>query len=83
MHGVDYRNSPAKLSTSPNFTKARNADLTTLDPYETQTGNAGPEEAFAESAARYYGGDSTDAVRHPKLHSYWATNALNAQNPRP
>lgn len=83
MHGLDYRSTPAKLSTSLNFTKARNADLATLDPYEKQSGNAGPEEAFAESAARYYGGDSTDAIRHPKLHGYWAANPLDAKNPRP
>lgn len=83
MHGVDHTGSPNDLSTSPNFNNARNSDLGTLSPYESQPGSAGNEETWAESAARYYGGDNSDAADHPNLHNYWAGDPLNPNNPRP
>jgi type VI secretion system secreted protein VgrG len=84
MHGVDHTGGAGgDLSTSPNFTNARNADSGTLSNYENQPGSAGPEETFAESAARYYGDDPNDAASHPNLHNYWETDPLNPTNYRP
>ncbi len=73
-HGLDKNT----LSGSADFTKARTADLGTLSAYESQAGSAGPEETFAESAARHYGGDPTDAATHPNLSAYWATDPVPA-----
>jgi hypothetical protein len=70
VHGYDSTATPPR-SSSAAFSAARNADIASLGPYETQAGSAGPEETFAESAARYFGGDPTDAARHPNLHDYW------------
>lgn len=58
------------------FNRAREADAQTLSRYESQAGEAGREETYAESAARYYGGDESDAKDHPKLHSYWGSDPL-------
>lgn len=76
MHAVDKTSDDGPLSDNEDFTNARNADATTLSAYESQAGGAGREETFAESAARYYGGDSDDATNHPKLHEYWDSDPL-------
>jgi len=76
MHAVDHTGSP-NYSASPGFTTARNSDQSTLSPYESQPGVAGPEETYAESAARYYGGDPNDATSHPNLHNYWTSDPLH------
>jgi hypothetical protein len=72
-HAVDLNQgggNPAR-SSGPNFTAARAADLATLSAYESQAGNAGVEETYAESSARYFGSDANDAADHPNLHGYW------------
>jgi hypothetical protein len=76
MHGVDQGGGGANRSTDQDFNNARNADAATLDAYESQPGGAGQEETYAESAARYYGGDSSDATDHPNLNQYWASDPL-------
>ena len=50
--------------------------LATLSAYETQAGNAGEEETYAESSARFYGGDPGDAAAHPNLHKYWQDHPM-------
>jgi len=80
-HAVDHAPGGDRSATDPNFIAARNADLATLQPYETQAGTAGPEETYAESSARYHSGDPTDAASHPNLNKYWAGNPVG--NPAP
>jgi uncharacterized Zn-binding protein involved in type VI secretion len=69
-HSID-RNSNPQRSASPEYNRAMTADAATLSPYESQPGVAGQEESYAESAARYYDGDATDATKHPNLNNYW------------
>jgi hypothetical protein len=76
-HALDTEGSGAHRSDSTAFTNARNADLATLTPYQQQPGEAGREESYAESAARYYGNDPNDAANHPNLNAYWAGDPLN------
>ena len=71
FHAVDLGGGGTSVSSSADFTTARNADLATLSSYELQPGSAGEQETYAESAARYYGGDPNDATNHPNLHDYW------------
>jgi uncharacterized Zn-binding protein involved in type VI secretion len=68
-------------SASTAFNDARNSDINTLSAYETQPGAAGQEESFAESSARYFGGDASDAQTHPKLHEYWDARSTQEVQP--
>ena len=77
-HGIDHNSPAAVNSGSPNYNAAYNADKPGLSAYEQQAGTAGREESFAESAARYYGGDPNDATNHPNLNNYWAGNPYGA-----
>jgi hypothetical protein len=70
-HAVDRHARAASNSASEAFRAAYDADLATLDAYESQAGNAGREEAYAEGAARHYGGDPGDRDAHPHLHQFW------------
>lgn len=69
-HAYDHTGT-TEHSTSEEFGRARTADARTLSAYEAQAGSAGKEESYAESAARYYSGDSADSTQHPNLHEYW------------
>jgi hypothetical protein len=80
-HAVDHATGGDRSATDPNFIAARNADAAGLSPYESQGGTAGPEETYAESAARYYSHDPSDATNHPNLNNYWSTNPVG--NPAP
>jgi Anthrax toxin lethal factor, N- and C-terminal domain len=71
FHAVDLGAGGTSRSSEADFVTARTADLATLDTYEGQAGTAGQEETYAESAARYYSGDATDAATHPNLHDFW------------
>jgi hypothetical protein len=76
FHAVDLGGSGDARSIGADFNTARTADLATLSAYEQQAGNAGQQESYAESAARYYGGDANDAANHPHLNAYWAADPL-------
>ena len=65
-HSID-RGSPSP-SQSDDFTKAREADMNKLSDYEKQTGEGGPRETYAESAARHAEGKDQDT---PHLKKYW------------
>lgn len=65
-HSLD-RGSPSP-SQSEEFTKAREADMSKLPNYEKQTGEGGPRETYAESAARHAEGKDQDT---PHLKKYW------------
>ncbi len=75
-HALDGNGPGPNRSDSAEFTTARTADAAGLSRYESQPGQAGREETYAESAARYYGEDPGDAAAHPHLHDYWASNPV-------
>jgi hypothetical protein len=81
-HGVDYAQTP-HVSTGAPFTTARTPDVAALPAYETQAGNAGQEESFAESCARFYSNDPFSAESTPHLHKYWRDNPLGPPDPTP
>lgn len=74
-HSIDLAAGSGR-SSGADFNAARNKDVPGLPAYETQPGTAGQQESYAESAARYYGGDPGDAAAHPNLHKYWASQPL-------
>jgi hypothetical protein len=76
FHAVDLGHGGASRSSDADFNTARTADIGTLDSYEGAAGTAGQEETYAESAARYFGGDANDATQHPNLHQFWDTHPL-------
>jgi type VI secretion system secreted protein VgrG len=77
VHAID-QHAPASLkSTGADFVAAHAKDLAALPPYETQAGDAGLSESYAESAARYYGG-SHGAIATPALDDYWRTHVLGS-----
>lgn len=85
MHSVDHHgpNGQNISDTDQNFVNARNNDPAMMaDGYEGSANAAGAEEAYAESAARYYSGDPNDAANHPGAHNYWESDPLNP-NPAP
>lgn len=57
---------------SPEFLNARSADLSALSAYESQAGEAGLSETFAESFANVFGGNSSYSETHPNLHRFWS-----------
>lgn len=65
-------------STSADFLAAHAKDSAVLPSYERQKGKAGPSEAFAESAARIYGGSHGPLVT-PALDDYWRTHPLGGK----
>lgn len=77
MHAVDHNGGG---SNSAAFRQAQAADFNRLPRYERHA-NGGREEAYAESAARYYGGGNSR--RTPNLHRYWQRDPLNPNRPPP
>lgn len=76
MHAVDENGSGGHRSSEADFQNARNADSGNLSAYESQAGQAGREESYAESAARYYDNDPSSASNTPNLHNYWDSDPL-------
>ena len=79
-HGVDYASDPHVSAGAP-FNGARDPDKPALSAYESQPGNAGQEETFAESCARFYSNDPSSASNTPHLHKYWRDNPLGPPDP--
>jgi len=71
MHADDYVADRLR-SHNAAFVAARAADLDALSDYERREGDAGFEETYAESAARFWGGDPHMAARLPNLHAFWS-----------
>jgi hypothetical protein len=71
MHGYDLGGKGKPKHDDPAFLDARKKDLAKLGPYFTQAGEAGLQETFAESAARYYGKDPKLKDDWPNLYKYW------------
>jgi hypothetical protein len=78
FHAIDRAGGWSK---APELAKARDADAASLDAYLKQPGDAGLEEAFAESAAHYFRGDVAWGKTHPNLWSYWDTHASKIRKP--
>lgn len=70
-------------SSSKEFLAARAKDASHLGAYESQAGVAGQEETYAESAARYYGGDAGAAKNNPALTKYWQSNPAAGGGKKP
>ena len=79
-HGLDMGGGSPFLSASQTFNAARNLRLNLVTQYEMQPGEAGQQETFAESAARFFTSQD-DAM--PQLHLYWTNIAseLAAHSP--
>ena len=64
------------MSDLPTFLAAYDADKSQMTPGEDDyylNPQSGRSEAFAESFARYFGGDSTLRRDWPNMYNYWAT----------
>ena len=72
-HAINLSQDPM-LASAGEFTGARTPDLEGITAYEKQAGNAGLDETFAESSARYFSGDPASAESTPNLHKYWNKN---------
>lgn len=73
-HGLDYKS--GKPSSGADFTSVRAAAPGELSDYMSQSGQAGEEESFAESAARRFGCPPDVVPEQPRLDDYWRTNPL-------
>lgn len=83
-HSVDHTPDGDRSASDSDFADALAADSAGLPGYERQSdAAASTEEPYAESAARYYGGDPNDAADHPNLHNYWAGAPLAAEDEGP
>lgn len=71
IHGYDYA-SGRRPSNVRAFRNARDADYDALSAYEQQAGEAGREETYAESAARYFAHDVSMPTDWPALHGFWS-----------
>ena len=70
MHGHDFLKGHRILK-SDEFETAYRADFDRLGSYERQDGDAGRQEAYAESAARVFGNDTGVADAWPGLTGFW------------
>ena len=70
LHGYDYSGAHEVLS-DQRFRNARSADYAQLGAYEKQLGQAGFEETFAETGARYASENGALAEDWPNLFGYW------------
>jgi len=70
LHGYDYSGGHAVLR-NPSFQNARTADYAKLDVYEKQDGQAGLEETFAESGARFIAEPQQLQGDWSHLFAYW------------
>lgn len=79
MHADDYA-ADRRRCRNPGFVAARNIELARvpiqLTDYEKRNDQAGHEETYAETAARYFGGDPSFAVTLPHLHQFWSRASL-------
>lgn len=77
-HALDYRG--GKPSDSAEFQRAYEADRAAMPPYLQQPGNAGREEAYAETLALYLQDPAECRRRYPNLSRYWDTTLNGGQS---
>ncbi len=77
-HGFDFSGGTPNKNSNAGFRKARADDIkrlakhgNDLGSYFMQAGGAGFEETFAESCARFFGGDSSMAADWTALAAFW------------
>ena len=80
LHGYDYSTGHVVLA-APSFLAARDADAPNLPDYEKQPGQAGLEEAFAESGAQYCLDRTAMVARVPALAGFWDSMPIAAGAP--
>lgn len=84
-HALDGTNALGHDSRSPLFRLAYTNDLPALrrenQTYLLQPGDAGPEEAYAEMAARFWSKDSTMGAKFPFLHDFFEARATELGAP--
>jgi hypothetical protein len=78
LHGFDHVSGYPSHSEA-RFRTAREADLDRLDAYERQAGEAGLEETYAESGARFYVDGEALKADWPALHAYWLAGPAGAE----
>ena len=78
LHGYDFAGGHA-VTRDARFVDARQSDLDRLDDYERQAGEAGLEETFAESGARFLIDPAGLAGDLPALHAYWTQGPSTAE----
>lgn len=78
LHGYDYVGGHAVLG-DQRFVRARRDDLEALSVYERQDGQAGLEETFAESGARFAVHPDVMAASLPSLCRYWQAGPLDSE----
>jgi hypothetical protein len=77
LHGHDFVGSH-KVLKDKGFKAARAADFAKLPDYLRQQGDAGPQETYAESGARFFGGDPALAGDWPALFAFWSGTPIAA-----
>jgi peptidoglycan hydrolase-like protein with peptidoglycan-binding domain len=77
-HALDYRG--GKPSDSAEFQRAYEADRAAMPAYLQQPGNAGREEAYAETLALYLQDPAECRRRYPNLSRYWDTTLNGGQS---
>jgi hypothetical protein len=75
LHGYDYSGNHAALRDN-RFVQARHDDFAQLHSYEQQAGQAGLEETFAESGARFVVEADVLHTDWPHLFGYWQGGPL-------
>lgn len=70
LHGYDYAGDHAEIREA-RFIQARDRSIAALDAYQRQPGQAGLEETFAESGARFITEPHTQEASTPELFRYW------------
>ena len=84
LHGYDRLGAHQVLA-DPRFLTARSADFPKLGSYEKQLGQAGLEETFAETGARYVGENNALSSDWPNLFGYWrdGVSSFSTEAPAP
>lgn len=82
LHGHDSLSGHKPLKDTK-FLAARTADFARLPKYLQQAGDAGKEETYAESGARFFAGDPAFKGDWPAMFAYWTGAPIPAPIPAP
>jgi hypothetical protein len=80
LHGHDFLTSHKPLK-DKRFIAARTGDFARLPEYLQQAGDAGKQETYAESGARFFAGDPALAADWPAMFAYWTGAPIPAPPP--
>lgn len=82
LHGHDFLTSHKPLK-DKRFIAARTGDFARLPEYLRQAGDAGKQETYAESGARFFAGDPAFAADWPAMFAFWTGAPIPAPPPAP